>query len=263
MVHDIEMPPSQLIFCKVNNTIVLMSTMCSILFILQMTFERFYSIIQPHKAASVNTVKRAKITIVVVIISSIFFNIPVIFTSTNIGKECVAWARDIWDRPVVQLHYYTSVVINFVLPFVLLLIMNSFIIHTLRTRSILKITSSEGQGQNEGQKSKMNSSERQIFILLLLVTFAFLVFATPGYALIMYVNFVNYTRSPAAFAEYHLVFHISQKSYFTNYGINFFLYVISGQKFRSDLVSLFKCQRQQEFKMNVKSNSDSTHISYT
>ena len=144
MVHDIEMPPSQLIFCKVNNTIVLMSTMCSILFILQMTFERFYSIIRPHKAASVNTIKRAKITIVVVIISSIFFNIPVIFTSTNIGKECVAWARDVWDRPVFQVHYYTSVVIKFALPFVLLLIMNSFIIHTLRTRSMLKITSSAG-----------------------------------------------------------------------------------------------------------------------
>ena len=63
--------------------------------------------------------------------------------------------------------------------------------------------------------------------------------------------------------EYHLVFHISQKSYFTNYGINFFLYVISGQKFRSDLVSLFKCQHQQEFKMNIKSNSDSTHFSST
>ena len=33
-----------------------------------MTFERFYSIIRPHKAASFNTVKRTKITILIIVI---------------------------------------------------------------------------------------------------------------------------------------------------------------------------------------------------
>ena len=31
------------------------------------------------------------------------------------------------------------------------------------------------------------------------------------------------------------------KMYYTNNAINFFLYVISGQKFRNDLINLFKC----------------------
>ena len=107
--------------------------------------------------------------------------------------------------------------------------MNSFIIHTLRTRSVTNIAHLEGQGGTEGQASKLKSSEKQIFILLLLVTFAFLILMTPTYILILYVNLVDYTKSPETFAYYYLIFNIGHKTYYTNYGINFFLYVISGK----------------------------------
>ena len=241
MVHDIEIPPDQFTYCVIAVTILLTSTTCSILFILQMTFERFYSIIRPHKAASVNTVKRSKIILAIIVVSSVIFNIPHIFLTTHEGRDCVPWGRDM-DKIPAQLHLYSSFTINFALPFVSLLIMNSFIIHTLRTRSMPNTTISEGQGHNEGQKSKLKNSDKQIFILLLLVTFAFLILTTPGYALILYINFVDYSMSPKSFAEYYFIYNLGQKSYYTNYGINFFLYVISGQKFRSDLIRLFKCK---------------------
>ena len=56
------MPPSQYYFCAVKLTIVYSAILGSVLLVLSMTFDRFYSIIKPHKAASVNTVTRAKIT---------------------------------------------------------------------------------------------------------------------------------------------------------------------------------------------------------
>ena len=205
-----------------------------------MTYERLYCIIRPHKAASVNTVKKAKITIVIIVVSSILFNIPHIFMSTNVGKECVPWGKGM-EKIAAQLHYYVSFMINFALPFVLLLVMNSVIIHTLRVRSLISVSRSSGQGRKEGHTSKLKNSEKQIFIMLLLVTFAFLILTTPGYAMIIYVNFVDYTKSPKSFAEYYLVYNIGQKTYYTNYGINFFLYVLSGHKFRSDLVHMLKC----------------------
>ena len=93
LVHDIEMPPDHFTFCAITNSLLLMSTTSSILFILQLTFGRFYSIIRPHKAASFNTVKKAKITIVIIAIPSILFNIPPIFMSANVGKECVPWGE--------------------------------------------------------------------------------------------------------------------------------------------------------------------------
>ena len=222
-----------------------------------MTFGRFYSIIRPHKAASFNTVTKAKITIVIIVISSILFNIPHIFMSTNVGKECVPWGNGM-EKVAAQLHYYATFIVNFALPFVLLLVMNSVIIHTLRTRSLKSFIRSNGQGQNDDQIFKLKNSEKQIFILLLLVTFAFLILTTPGYAMILYVNFVDYTKSPKSFADYYLVYHIGQKTYYTNYGINFFLYVMSGHKFRSDLIHIFKCNNHNSNKNEIYESTTKT-----
>ena len=129
LVHDIEMNPDHLKYCVIAGTIVLMSTTCSILFIVNMTFERFYSIIRPHKTASVNTVKRAKITVIIIVVSSVLFNIPHIFLMPHVGKECVPWGKGM-EKVVAQFHYYASFLINFALPFVSLIIMNTVIIHT-------------------------------------------------------------------------------------------------------------------------------------
>ena len=52
--------------------------------------------------------------------------------------------------------------------------------------------------------------------------------------------FVNFFLSPQAFAGYYLFYSVASKLQFTNYGINFFFYVISGKKFRTDLLILFK-----------------------
>ena len=38
---------------------------------------------------------------------------------------------------------------------------------------------------------------------------------------------------------------MGEKSYYTNYAINFFLYVISGKKFRTDLAKLFGCYKDK------------------
>ena len=57
--------------------------LCSTLFILSMTFDRCYSILRPHKAAVVNTVKRAKMTIALIPIFSFVFNALQYFLSQS------------------------------------------------------------------------------------------------------------------------------------------------------------------------------------
>ena len=220
-----------------------------------MTFERFYSIIKPHKAASFNTVKKAKITIISVVIFSTLYNTPHLFISSEEGKQCVPYGAAM-DKPYGQFYYWLSFMVHFAVPFVLLLIMNSFIIHTLRTRSVSNLKAipddtqgqgqSQGQGQGQGQNAKMKSSEKQIYIILLLVTFSFLILTTPSYVLFLYVMFYDYQQSAYSFAGFFLFHNVGQKTYYTNYGINFFLYVISGQKFRTDLVNLFKICKCKE-----------------
>ena len=230
-------------YCRIANAILLASTLCSTLFILSMTFGRFYSIIQPHKAASFNTFRKAKITICGIVLFSFSYNFPHFIFTLQDGKKCVPYGKAL-DYAIGQFYYWFSTVISFFLPFVLLLIMNSVIIHTLRKRSNLTrlgtVHQCQGQGQNDSETPKSKTPETQIYVILLLITFGFLILTTPNYAMFLYVILYDIEQSPQAFAGYHLFYNVIRQTYYTNHAINFYLYVISGQKFRTDLMKLFK-----------------------
>ena len=259
MVHGISMPPDHLWHCALATSIIWTATLCSTLLILNMTFERFYSIIRPHKAASFNTVKRAKITILLVMFIGALYNIPHLFITDDYELQCIPYGK-VMGKMYGQFYYWFTIVVTYCVPFMLLLAMNSLIIHTLRKRSDFKATMSEGQGHTEGQSSKIKNSERQIYIMLLLVSFGFLIFTIPGYALTFYVNFVDYQTSAKSYAGFYLSYNVAQKLNYTNHGINFFLYVMSGHRFRSNLMNLFRRNKEKE---NGSSFSNKCNITQT
>ena len=227
-------PPGPPWYCNLGNTAKFSTFLCSTLLLLSMTFERFYSVIKPHKATSFNTVKKAKITIVCILIISILYNLPHLFITGHEKWQCLPYATAL-DKSYGQMYYWLSFVVHYAFPFVLLLIMNSVIIHKIRNRSFTM--RNEG---NENKTTKMKNSEKQAFAILLLVTFAFLILTTPGYMLFLFLMLVDFFASPRLFATYYLLYNVAHKLHITNHGINFFLYVISGKKFRSDLLNLFK-----------------------
>ena len=145
--------------------------------------------------------------------------------------------------------------------------MNSVIIHTLRKRSRSNITRSDtvnqGQGQShhEGESHKGKNSETQIYIILLLITFGFLILTTPNYAMFLYAILYDFEQSPEAFAGYHLFYNVLRQTYYTNHAINFYLYVISGQKFRADLIALFKSSGDNKVKEKYSVSEGNTRIS--
>ena len=243
VIHNVYMPPSRHSYCVISNASIFTTFLCSNLLILSMTFERFYSIIRPHKAVSFNTVKKAKITILIIVIFTISYNIPHVFISSVQGRQCLPYGTAM-GKPYGEFYYWLSFVISYALPFVLLLIMNSVIIHKLRNRSnfIVKQSGNEGQGQSESKPkvTKMKTPDKQVYAILLLLTFGFLILTTPGYLLFLFIMVVDFRTSPKMFAGYYLFYNVAQKMHYTNHGINFFLYVISGQKFRTDLLNLFR-----------------------
>ena len=247
-----DFPPNQHWFCAIAAAVLWTAGLSSVLLIVNMTFERFYSIIRPHKAASFNTVKRAKITIVSIIIGSILFNIPYLYAVTSVGRSCLADQSEIWQI----VYHWLNYVVQFIIPFVSLLSMNSVIIHTLRKRSVLimkpEVRSDQCQGQSLGQNSKMKISEKQTYAILLLVAFSFFILTTPRYIFFLYDIFVVYSKTPESFAGFFLFYNVMHKMFFTNNGINFFLYVISGKKFRNEVVHLFTCKNKSD---DISSNS--------
>ena len=117
---------------------------------------------------------------------------------------------------------------------------------------------SRGQGhdkyQGQGQNSKMKEAEKQIFMTLLLVTFGFLILNAPAYSLFAYIRLYDYQKSAEVYAAYYLFYNVSRAAYFTNFAISFFFYVISGQKFRADLLKLFACGVRRKSDSSSSSN---------
>ena len=239
-VHNVGMVPNQFWYCRLLPFTVLSSLQCSTYLIIAMTFERFYSIIRPHKAASFNTVKKAKIIIAITYIFSYSFNIPYLFIAENEGKICIQ--NSIASENIYgEFYYWLTEVVSFILPFVCLLTLNSVIIHTLRQRPQLNLTDTDGH--NEDQNSKSKNSDRQIFTMLLLVTFGYLILISPGKDLIFYLSFYS-GSSVSYYASLHFFYQIGEKTLYTNHGISFLFYVMSGLKFRNDLKNLFMFKKK-------------------
>ena len=187
------------------------------------------------------------------------FNLPNLFYTKDNGSLC----HYNIVLPLFDLYYWLNFVLTFLLPFIFLLSMNVVIIHILRTRSNknLRMYRNQGQGQNEGQSFRMKNSERQIYITLLLVTFGFLVLTTPSKIMPLYVQAFGYGDTPDMFAVFYLFYQLSHKALYTNNGINFFLYIISGQKFRTDLIKLF-CFCMEKLNYNAPTITLETEASH-
>ena len=109
--HDMDMPPSQADYCTITITLLWMTSLSSTLFILSMTFERFYSIIRPHKSASFNTIGRAKTIILCTVMVSVVYNLPHIFITTSDGRRCGAFGKAL-KTGIGKFYYWFSAVLE-------------------------------------------------------------------------------------------------------------------------------------------------------
>ncbi len=213
-----------------------MAVQCSSYSIISMTFERFYSVLRPHKAAAFNTMKRAKVSLISILILSVAMNIPHLFIGTNNGWQCVPYGKVI-GKWYGELYYWTSFCVNFILPFLLLIFMNSYIIHAILKRYSLS------KHKETDERLQSTSAEMQAIVTLLAVSFAFLLLTTPSYVLFLCVMLVDFTSTPFKVAQFHMFYNCAHKLYYTNHGVNFLFYVLSGSKFRSDLRRILTCGR--------------------
>ena len=92
----------------------------------------------------------------------------------------------------------------------------------------------------ETRQKTMKNAENQVTVMLVSVTTLFLILLCPTYFRFIYLVFAK-PDTPFEYANSILFIQITYKLYSSNSGINFFLYCISGQKFRNDLKEILCC----------------------
>ena len=156
-----DIPPDQLTYRAWSITIVTVSSHTSIYLIVVMTFERFYSILRPYKAASFNTVKRAKITISCITLVNIVYSLPHLFITSVSGQTCVHFLKGM-KYLSGRIYFFVDQLVGLGIPFISLLVMNCVIISNLRKRPkfLTNKSNSLGEGQDQDQCQSQSQGHR-------------------------------------------------------------------------------------------------------
>ena len=228
--------------CKSKAYLISFCIQTSTYLVLAMTSEKYVAIKWPHKAAAFSTPTRAIVISLGLIVCALCYNIPHLFSSNLIKNLCVGYAL---GGTKTKVYSWISFLVNFIIPFSMLIHMNYAIIKAVRNSGKMFGTNTAIDGRKKTQgmdtrQRKMKNAENQLTTMLLLVTVLFLVLLFPAYIRFIYSTFVG-RETPSKFATSVLMFEITHKLYNTNNGINFFLYCMSGKRFRNDLKEKICC----------------------
>ena len=245
----------KLLECQIFNYFTGIFLQSSTYQILAMTFDKYVAIKWPHRASVYSTPRRAKIIILCLFICALNYNVPHLLVSGLVGEQCVFFAI---SGTITKVFSWTSFIVNGIIPFSMLIHMNYVIVRTVRkSRKMFRTVGTEmGPNTNKDKDSRertMKSAENQLTIMLLLVTTLFLILLIPTYIRFIYLSIVV-RDTPYKYASSMLFFQVTYKLYKTNNGINFFLYCISGKKFRNDLKEMLCCKRRRTNKCESQSN---------
>ncbi len=205
----------------------------SFLLIIAIALDRYYSVTQPHKAASLVTISRAKKVLSVIVLFSLCHVLQFRY-SGMVGRLCIPTLNGNQDIAGQIYRWFVFVVYGFLL-FVVVLYMNIVIVCTIKRHSVFKKKMQLSENRQAVER------DRQTFVILFLITVSVFVCVGPAYPFYFYFTYYDFTVSGKRLAAYELTSVIFAKLYVINYCINFFLYVLSGTKFRSEVASLFRC----------------------
>nr|BAO01068.1 neuropeptide GPCR A18 [Nilaparvata lugens] len=280
------------VICQASIYLNSVCSFVSVWLVVTFTVERFIVVLYPLQRQAVCTVTRAKAVLAILAIVALLTYSPYLITSapqlkadplTNTTHEVCTLLDGYHD--LASLLNSVDVMLTLVLPFVLIVALNSLICRTVwrlaRIRRGMMLPPSEQQPaagggnctggsrlhrsrklQSSGGSScavamsaarqprkRSPSSSAKVTEMLLVVSTVFIVLNLPSYVVRIWIY-----ASPPSHNE-HNNWQIILQHYFlvlfnTNFGINFVLYCVSGQNFRRALVSLF-CRRSRRLTENT------------
>ncbi|XP_064597759.1 probable G-protein coupled receptor 139 [Liolophura sinensis] len=213
-----------------------------------MTAERLLAIWFPFKVAEISTKSKAYIVYISLLVAFMGVNCFYLFTFEEDYDEVTFFTCEPMDEykdVVVNVLYWLDAVCYALAPCLLLIIFNCLIVlgTWMSVRVQKKLT------QNKDQMDEKRKQQNQITVMLVTVSVIFLVLTMPNGIFFMHTGNWN-PNSNDAWAEKILVERIILFLSDCNHAVNFFLYFLSGRRFRKMFLKMFcpKCaaRRQQE-----------------
>lgn len=224
-----------LFYCYIGFPMFFFFIVASIWMVISITYNRFVAVVFPHRAASLNTIRKSYLIVISTLLFSFLINVPHFFSfhpqrqspnsnswiagKTEFGKTDAAVKYDFWGHCMLLV----------LVPWLLISVLNSLIIYKLYKQRGIRAQSA---------KTKF-SKEHQTTVILLTVSFTFLFFLiwqciTQCFYMLHFeaANKNTWFDISSAYAPARL-------GVVLNSAMNFMLYCLSGQMFRKEMYRMF------------------------
>ncbi|XP_067687695.1 probable G-protein coupled receptor B0563.6 [Haliotis asinina] len=214
-----------------------------------MTIERYIAIKFPLHAPKWITIKKARVLILVEFIVAFTLDVHSFFTrqivvDPNTGVEKCSTPGETNTFFVTKIWPWVDGVVYCYGPLTCLLVVNLLIIMEVKRAGRMQRQMTH-TGVQEKTAAETRTRERQVTVMLLSVSFTFLIFVTPMAVIIVVERYFWIQHSAHEQAQYHLVRTICNNMMYTNHALNFVLYCVGGKRFRDQFFVMFCCKQRQ------------------
>lgn len=234
-----------------------------------MTIDRFIALRWPLKSIIYATVSRAKKTSILIALILLPVNVHFLWTVDLSEDDNCQPKDDIYRHFIENEWVWIDATLYSFVPFFLLLVFNVLIIFDNR-KALARQRILKGMAmRNDASKNKhIAMGNQRLTKMLLAVSATFLVMSAPKVILLIIrphvfifadENGINWI----AFANYTLTAALLNILTYGSHAINFFLYCITGQKFRRELKTCMCCKRKRwkrPKKISTIKTEDDDHI---
>ena len=213
--------------CKVFLFIFFFNMKFSSWALVHIAFERFAIVMWPLRCHLIVTRKRTILSLLVTAFILIGIDLHNLWTA-ELWHDVCFWKVEFLFSTYHDVYLWIDVFLFFPIPFVLITVFNGHVILTLYRRNRKAISSADHRRQ------------RETIVILVGLSIAFITFVAPNsvYTLIMVIMDQQYdaTSLPARIALFLQEI---------NFGINFYLYCLTGTKVRREVRQLLTCGKKE------------------
>lgn len=224
----------------------------SSLLVVAVTYDRFFTVYFPLKAKTHCTKKRAKIvtSCIVIVVFGLFSWF--LWGWHSSGGECTLMPNfhDVFTNALLYIH----IALFPIIPCICLIVLNTLIL-VKTTRSMRR----RGSKLGVSARGRANNTTKKVTVLVLVTSVTYLALTLPfGLMYIMSMNVSSHedTWDVEDQTKYTLRI-LADFLLLINSSINFFLYILSGEKFRKEAILMFRdcmycCKKRYEKNESVR-----------
>nr|KAG5712790.1 hypothetical protein BaRGS_007387 [Batillaria attramentaria] len=245
----VELRDTFTVVCKVHIWVVYVTGMTSSWFLVAMTTQRAMSVVWPHRLQTACTRRSAKLTVAGIVMSSALVNAHNLYGYTlkyyeSEGKfycdyldvKYEDFARGPWP--------WIDMTLSSLLPFLLLIASNAMLVWKVAAsvRDIKRMAATPNMQEAVSQRKKRSTS---LTFTLICLSATFFLLTSPLCAYLVSDHYLRYEleSNPELKASSELAWAVTNILWYSNSAVNFYLYCLSGSRFRHHVLRSICCVR--------------------